>query len=207
MIITKQGKVLATEVDTKGYQKLANSEGVFTADLALEDGTYNIKVKLGAGEAADITSGALTTSVTLQDVIDAWNTDLTGGTVALVNGKIKFTNDTEGASSTIVLAPGDANDAIAAFDLIEGVTCEVLDAVDGVEGAKQMDIAASDAWLSKPTRDFNFTCQVVDSSNKVKTNGLKVWYDEQTGYVNIADDGSTSEILENDVITVLGVFV
>ena len=59
-------------------------------------------------------------------------------------------------------------------------------------------------YLENPTDtdDVGFTTQVVDSTNKVKTDGMKVDYNTSSGVIVV--ENADTNLAENDIVTVIG---
>lgn len=219
--ITVSLEVEAGDLDTSGYATISNtgSAGAFVGATVPA-----ITTSVGTGYELDVTIDGTPyklATITITDT-DDWATIVASiqsalqtatsstETVAIVDGKIKVSSVTDGATSTVLIAAGTAGtgdgDLLAVIEALTGYDIVLDTPVGGTEGT--VKVMVGQKYEKGVLKDFKVSGLVVtNSSDIVKTDGLIVAYDKTTGYVSISDNGATAELASGDKVTFSGTFI
>lgn len=213
-----QYTVEAGDKDSTGYAEISSTPTAFVGATvpAITSATYDLDVNTD-GSGNNQLAIALLDSDDWDGIAAKIQTALrtaTSGTevVAVVDGAIRITSDSEGATSTVVIAAGTAGsgggDLLTAIDGLAGYTTALETPVDGTEGSIAITIdsdapnkESADQW------DLLYTIQVRDSSGVEKTSSIIATYDKTTGILTVADNTTVGELNTDDVVTVNGALV
>lgn len=206
----------AGDLDASGYAEISNAGSLlaFTGDVvpAITSATYDLDITVDAGANA-IAIALLDTddwdgiATKIQAALRTSTSALE--TVAIVDGKIKVSSVTNGASSTVLIEAGttgsgggDLLDAITAIGATYTATLDTP--VDGTEGVVRIPLKTDTA--SVYTGFFIESVLVRTSANLMKNQGLKAYVEtvNSLDYITIEDNADTTELVAGDKISVSG---
>jgi hypothetical protein len=202
--------VTADRQDAAGYQEIysAGTVAFRSTDVpGIASATYKLRITVDTVlQAIDIALLSTDNFAGIATKIQAALRASTGSTetVQIVIGKIRVTSATLGATgSSISIADGATVGLLAALNAVTGgkYVCTMATAVPGREGLVTIQVVDTPPTLS----NFYFQGFCVDSGGKEKV-GLKYSFSKTTGLVTIADDADVVEVLNGDVITIVGNF-
>ena len=144
------------------------------------------------------------TSVTL--AVAGISGNLSGATIAITDGLLVVTSDTDGPTSSIVLTEGTSAGLIAGLDAISGVTTVIDTPTASADGRVRIPLVTD---TDSTYTDFLIVSAfVVTAGNIEKTNGLKIYKETVSSldYVTVMDDGTTTELVAGDTINICGLW-